>query len=124
VCEAGTEMCSGGNTAVLTCNADGTMQTTEACASGSTCVVDGTMAACRAVVCTAGEMGCTNDQTRYACDATGTTRDDGSPDLRLSARQSVTFTVPAAARPAGVSAASVAVTIEPANVRFVGPPTR
>lgn len=66
----------------------------------------------------------TTVSTQFVGDATGTTRDDGSPDLRLSARQNLTFTVPAAARPAGVSAASVAVTIEPTNVRFVGPPTR
>jgi hypothetical protein len=61
---------------------------------------------------------------QFVGDATGTTRPDGSPELRLNARQSLTYTVPAAALPRGVSAASVPVTIQPASVRFVGPPTR
>ncbi len=74
VCEAGQSMCSGGNTAVLSCNADGTMETSETCASGSVCVAEGTTARCAAVVCAPGELGCVDDRTAFVCDATGTMR--------------------------------------------------
>ena len=74
VCDAGTATCSGGNTAVLRCNADGTMEMSETCAMGSRCVVDGMAASCAPVVCTADEVGCTSDFTAFACDSTGTVR--------------------------------------------------
>jgi cysteine-rich repeat protein len=74
VCEPDEQVCSGGGTTVLRCNADGTMETMETCGSGSVCVQDGAMADCRPVVCTAGERGCTSDFVAYACDATGTER--------------------------------------------------
>ena len=74
VCTAGEESCSADNRTVLRCNADGTMEAMESCASDARCVVSGTTAACAPVVCTAGELGCTSDFTAYACDATGTER--------------------------------------------------
>jgi cysteine-rich repeat protein len=74
VCDAGEEACSADNRTVLRCNADGTMEAMESCAADSRCVVNGTSAACAAVVCTAGEMGCTGDFVAFSCDATGTMR--------------------------------------------------
>ncbi len=74
VCDAGEEACSADNRTVLRCNADGTMEAMESCATDSRCVVSGTSASCAAVVCTAGEMGCTGDFVAFSCDATGTMR--------------------------------------------------
>ena len=74
VCDASTQVCNTDSTAVLSCNADGTAQTTETCATGSICVADGATAACAPVICTPGELGCVDDHTAFVCDATGTQR--------------------------------------------------
>ncbi len=74
VCDASTQACNTDSTAVLSCNADGTAQTTETCATGSICVAAGATAACAPVICTPGELGCVDDHTAFVCDATGTQR--------------------------------------------------
>lgn len=73
VCEPRSEACSGSAT-VVRCNADGTMEAMEGCASGSVCVEDAAGAACRAVLCAPSEVGCLDGATAFECDATGTVR--------------------------------------------------
>ncbi len=76
VCTPDAETCSADNRTVQRCNADGTMQTMETCATDSRCVVNGSSAACAAVVCTPSALGCVDGATAFECDATGTVRTD------------------------------------------------
>ncbi len=76
VCTPDAETCSADHRTVQRCNADGTMQTMETCATDSRCVVNGSSAACAAVVCTPSALGCVDGATAFECDATGTVRTD------------------------------------------------
>ncbi|MEZ4251611.1 MAG: LamG-like jellyroll fold domain-containing protein [Polyangiales bacterium] len=74
VCEAGEEACSEDATTALRCNDDGTMEARTTCDEDARCVVIDEAAVCREVVCTADERGCTDGDTTFACDGTGTER--------------------------------------------------
>jgi hypothetical protein len=76
VCVADSVTCSGENTAVLRCNADGTMEAMEACDVGTRCVAEAGAATCDAILCEANELGCADNATAFVCDATGTVRTD------------------------------------------------
>ncbi|MBK7778644.1 MAG: hypothetical protein IPI43_31775 [Sandaracinaceae bacterium] len=76
VCVADSVTCSGGNTAVLRCNADGTMEAMEACDVDTRCVAEAGAATCDAILCEANELGCADNATAFVCDATGTVRTD------------------------------------------------
>ncbi|MCB9604147.1 MAG: hypothetical protein H6720_27810, partial [Sandaracinus sp.] len=74
VCEAGEEACSEDATTALRCNDDGTMEARETCDEGARCVTVDEAAVCREIVCPPAERGCTDVDTTFACDTTGTER--------------------------------------------------
>jgi len=76
VCEPGASDCSDDGLAVIRCSRDGTSETTEACAADEVCVASGGAASCETQLCGADEIGCVDAETRFACDETGTIRDE------------------------------------------------
>lgn len=78
ICTANRQLCADDGSRADRCNADGTVQSSEACEGGSTCVLRGDVAQCAQVVCTPDERGCTDDFVAYACDSSGTIRSETS----------------------------------------------
>lgn len=75
ICAADTQRCEGD--VVVGCSRDGTVETRTNCDVGAVCVYTGdTTATCRPVVCTPSTSGCSDTNTRFSCDSTGTLLDE------------------------------------------------
>lgn len=75
VCQADSRWCDGN--VLVTCSRDGTSESRDAC-DEQVCVTSDDGARCADVICTPNEIGCSDRETAFLCDGTGTVQTDST----------------------------------------------